>query len=221
MTTAANKVPDIYGKILKIQEEVGAIPKNGIGPSSKGSFKFIKAEDVLDKIHSLLVANGVIVVPTITYSKHEARDQGGRQYITATIAVRYEYISVSDGSSLTTDSVGEGSAIGDDTATRKAATQALKISHLHMFTIPNGEFDDEGYEPPAASAPQQTRAQTATAKAGDPLLAVRTQVKVAAGKKKLASADLNAMGTKIDEDFFNSVPALTQLLGQINSIGGE
>jgi hypothetical protein len=23
----------------------------------------------------------------------------------------------------------------------------LKISHLHTFTIPNSEFDDEGYEP--------------------------------------------------------------------------
>jgi hypothetical protein len=64
-------------------------------------------------------------------------------------------------------SVGEGSDIGSDTATRKAATQALKISHLHTFTIPNSEFDDEGYEPAdrQVTAPAASKASTAVSKA--------------------------------------------------------
>jgi hypothetical protein len=68
-----DKVPAIYGKIAAIQKEVGAIPKNGVGPSQKGGFSYIKAEDILDKIHSLLVEHNVIVVPKIRHTKHDSQ----------------------------------------------------------------------------------------------------------------------------------------------------
>jgi len=163
MTETISAVPAIFGKIATIQKEVGAIPRNGTGPAAKGGFSYIKAEDILDKIHALLVQENVITIPSIKHSKHEVNIVNNRQYINATIEATYTYVAVEDGSSITVTAIGEGSDIGSDTATRKAATQALKISHLHTFTIPNSEFDDEGYEPadkqlptPAQSKPAQT-----------------------------------------------------------------
>lgn len=211
----------IYEKIAAIQKEVGAIEKNGRGPAQKGGFAFIKAEDVLDKIHALLVEHEVIVVPTIKYGKHDVRIDGSRSYISATIEVEYEYIAVEDGSSVITSSVGEGSDIGSDTATRKAATQALKISHLHMFTIPNSEFDDEGYEPPGASAePKSNRAVTKAsqpaAASGNSITKVRALVKAAGTKLGLSPTDINERGNKIDPDFFANVEALEKLLVVLN-----
>jgi len=147
MTENITVVPAIFGKIATIQREVGAIPRNGTGPAAKGGFSYIKAEDILDKIHALLVQENVITIPSIKHTKHEVNVVNNRQYVNATIEATYTYVAVDDGSSMTVTAIGEGSDIGSDTATRKAATQALKISHLHTFTIPNSEFDDEGYEP--------------------------------------------------------------------------
>lgn len=147
MTENIQVVPVIFGKIATIQKEVGAIPRNGTGPAAKGGFSYVKAEDILDKIHSLLVQENVIVVPTLEYTKHETQYVNNRQMVSVAIKAQYKYIAIEDGSYVDVTAIGEGSDIGSDTATRKAATQALKISHLHTFTIPNSEFDDEGYEP--------------------------------------------------------------------------
>lgn len=162
-----NKVGSIFQKIATIQAEVGAIPRAGVGPSAKGSFKYVKAEDILDKIHALLVQENVIVVPTLEYTKHTTEMVNNRQYVSVAITAKYAYVSVDDGSSIVVTAIGEGSDIGSDTATRKAATQALKISHLHTFTIPNSEFDDEGYESQAgrAAAPANTKAAQTISKA--------------------------------------------------------
>lgn len=217
----------IYEKIAAIQEAVGAIPKNGKGPAAKGGFAFIKAEDVLDKVHELLVKNKVIVIPNIQYTKHDTRIDGSRAYITATVSIEYEYIAIEDGSSITTTTVGEGSDIGSDTATRKAATQALKISHLHMFTIPNSEFDDEGYEPVdkggdakqnrAVSQAQNGKVTGTTAQKQTELDKVRALVKAAGSKLGLTPQEINQQGQEIDPDFFASIDHLNALLAKFKA----
>ena len=138
----------IYKKMAEIQKAVGAIEKNGKGPSQKGGFAYIKYEDILDKIHALLVENDVIVVPELTYYNHEVKEASNRQNLYARVEAKYTFVAVEDGSSVTVSSVGEGSDIGSDTATRKAATQVMKIAFLHTFTIPNTDdgllLDNEG-----------------------------------------------------------------------------
>lgn len=170
MTTATIEPASIYRKIALIQKEVGAIEKNGTGPQQKGSFRYIKQEDILDKIHALLVENDVIVIPTITSLKHDVVEANNRMNIYSVVQAVYRYVSVEDGSYIETTSTGEGSDIGSDTATRKAATQAMKIAHLHTFTIPGTDLsldDREGYtnEAPASDAPATPKA-VRTAKSG-------------------------------------------------------
>lgn len=146
----------------------------------------------------------VIVVPTITHTKHEVISNNNRNYIFASVSAQYAYIAVEDGSQIVVTAVGEGSDIGSDTATRKAATQALKISHLHTFTIPNSEFDDEGYEPVAkgetTAAP--SKAQQAIAKASP----VNAEVSKLQGTVReyvangVDAATIKALGEKVTKE---------------------
>jgi len=165
----------IYSKIAKIQQEVGAIEKNGRGPAQKGGFAYIKYEDILDKIHALMVQEGVVVAPELKYYNHEVREANNRQNLYARVEAKYTFIAVEDGSTFTVTSVGEGSDIGSDTATRKAATQVMKIAFLHTFTIPNSDdgvlLDNEGYENEDKTP---AKASTPASKPG-----ARTQTKVA------------------------------------------
>lgn len=226
MATTASKTPAIYAKIAKIQAEVGAIPKTGVGPANKGSFAFIRAEDILDKIHALLVAQDVIVRPTITHTDFVVNRDSGRAYTNATVKAEYEFIAVEDGSTFVVTSVGEGSDIGSDTATRKAATMAMKIAHLHTFTIPNTNelSDDEGYEPTVkaeAAAKASPKAVSAAQKASTPsagadakqenITKLRAAVKVAAAPLNLTATELNDRGAALSSDFFNDPAALKSL----------
>ena len=203
MTTATIEPASIYRKIALIQKEVGAIEKNGTGPQQKGSFRYIKQEDILDKIHALLVENDVIVIPTITSLKHDVVEANNRMNIYSVVQAVYRYISVEDGSYIETTSTGEGSDIGSDTATRKAATQAMKIAHLHTFTIPGTDLsldDREGYanDTPATESPAQPKALR-TAKSGTTTRSPRADEK-ASGDAKAIQADILALVEKHKAD---------------------
>jgi hypothetical protein len=214
----------IYGKMAAIQKGVGAIQKAGVGPSSKGSFSYVKAEDILDKVHSLLVENEVIVVPTLQHTKHEVLTVNNRNYVFATIQAAYEYIAVEDGSSVVVNACGEGSDISSDTATRKAATQALKISHLQTFTIPNNEFDQEGYEPAGAGAPAakpEPRALKTARK--DKVGELQSKVRGFIESGDYASSLVNTIGLRVakelgkDEFDKNDEATLTALVAQLDA----
>jgi hypothetical protein len=213
----------IFQKMAAIQQGVGAIEKAGVGPSSKGSFSYVKAEDILDKVHSLLVEHGVIVVPTLQHTKHEVLTVNNRNYVFATIQAAYEYIAVEDGSSVVVNACGEGSDISSDTATRKAATQALKISHLQTFTIPNNEFDQEGYpvEAPASSAKPEPRALKTARK--DKVGELQAKVRGFIESGDYASSLVNTIGVRVakelgkDEFDKNDETILTALVAQLEA----
>lgn len=145
MTTT--NVPGIYAKLAKIQDEVGTIPKNGRGPSSKGGYEYVKFDDVVQKVRDLFVVEGI--VSTIETLEHNVRIEqvNNRMVVNTSIRVKYTYTDIADGSSVFSIAAGEGSDIGGDTATRKAFTQALKIVLLQTFNIVTGEdVDTDGAE---------------------------------------------------------------------------
>lgn len=190
----------IYEKMAAIQKGVGAIEKAGTGPSNKGSFSYVKAEDILDKVHSLMVEHNVIVLPVLQHTKHEVINVNNRNYVHVTLQAQYEYVAVEDGSSVVVAACGEGSDIGSDTATRKAATQALKISHLQTFTIPNNEFDQEGYEPAAASAPAKTEPRALKNARKDKVGELQAKVRGFIESGDYASSLVNTIGLRVAKE---------------------
>lgn len=170
-----DKVAGIYAKIAKVQADLGNIPKNGVGPSSKGSFEYVKFDDVLLGIRDQFVQVGI--VNTVKTLKHDVNVQlvNNRSVINTSILVEYTYTDVEDGSTFTTVVGGEGSDIGGDTATRKAYTQALKIALLQTFNIVTGEEpDSDGYE--QAEVPTAQGGNAAAAKPESGIDAVRSKI---------------------------------------------
>jgi hypothetical protein len=150
-----DKIPGIYAKIAAVQDEIGAVPKNGRGPSSKGSFEYVKFDDVILGVRDLFVKHSIIVsVETIDHVVN-SNIVGSRSVVNTSVKVRYTYTDIADGSSVATVVGGEGSDIGGDTATRKAYTQALKIALLHTFSIYTGdEPDSDGAAPAEIPVPK-------------------------------------------------------------------
>lgn len=201
------EVPGIYKKIAAIQEGVGAIPMNGVGPAQKGGFAFIKGADLIDGVRREVIKNGVITrVKTL---KHEvnAREVNNRTIINTSVLVSYTYIDIDDGSEFENIVAGEGSDIGSDTATRKSFSQALKINHLQVFNISSNEdVDSDSHAPIELPEPgkveQKAPTKAAEAKAAKEqsvaeIRAVIAEKFIQDPKSPYDSASVNALGKKI------------------------
>lgn len=190
-------VPKIYNAIAAIQAGVGNIPKNGIGPASQGSYKYVKNDDILESISKLMVANNVITRPEITGYELVTREIGAGRLVPLTIVhVRITYISVEDGSEFTVAISAEGADNGDK-AGRKAITQAQKIANLLTFNIATGEPDPDGMDvEPVASRATATQKKIASAGASG-ATAVYNQIKAFLGENGLAGSVANGLGARL------------------------
>lgn len=225
MTTATtSKVPAIFASLHKVHEGVGNIEKNGIGPASKGSFKYVLADDIIQKVHELLVANEVLVKPEMDITREVDRSSG-RAMISVVVTGTLTFISAKDGSEFSVRSVGEGSSIGDDTATRKAVTQFQKIALLQTFSIPTGELDEEGVEL-QASAPAAENPKVAAAKRAAPpkddLGTYRGKVSALAGKLGYASGQINELAADNGlTDAFNDLGQIKKLVDLLETLASD
>jgi len=150
--------PKIYNAIANIQSGVGNIPKNGVGPASQGSYKYVKNDDILESISKLMIENKVITRPNIRRHELVTREIGANRSVAMTVVeLEVTYISLEDGSEFTTVVIAEGADNGDKGG-RKAVTQAQKIANLLTFNIATGEPDPDGIEVvPEASKPSAVR----------------------------------------------------------------
>ena len=86
-------VPAIYTSMLEVQKGIGNIPKNGEMKFGATSYKFLRAEDVQEKINPLLSENNII-----TNAQYGVREsvRGNRDYVYVDLSLTY--ISSLDGS---------------------------------------------------------------------------------------------------------------------------
>ena len=192
-----NAVPKIYQAIANIQAGVGNIPKNGTGPASQGSYKYVKNDDILEAISKQMVANNVITRPEITGYELVTREIGAGRLVPLTIVhVRITYISVEDGSEFTVSVSAEGADNGDK-AGRKAITQAQKIANLLTFNIATGEPDPDGMEVTPV-AQQATPASTKIDKAkAAPASGTFNEIKAFLGENGLSGSVANTLGERL------------------------
>lgn len=193
-------VPKIYPAIAAIQAEVGNIPKNGIGPASQGSYKYIKNDDILEKVSELLVKHNVIVRPRVLDYAITNREIGsGRTAPLTVLTLETTYVSVEDGSEFTVVVSSEGADNGDK-AGRKAMTQAQKMTNLLTFSIATGEPDPDGIDgtPSTHPAQGQTTAAKKIANAkNDEATGIFNEIKAFLGASGLNGSVANAIGSRI------------------------
>lgn len=198
--TAASKaapMPKILQAIANIQAGVGAIPKNGVGPTTQGAYKYIKNDDILEKISALLVENNVIVQPRITKHKLVTREIGANRTVPVVVVeLETTFVAVEDGSTFTVVTCAEGADNGDK-GTRKAVTQAQKIANLLTFSIATGEPDPDG-EDVVPNAPKQTAAAKTVANAKqDEAAGLFNEIKAFLGAQQIPASAANTLGARL------------------------
>ena len=188
------EVPKIYKAIAAIQAGVGNIPKNGIGPASQGSYKYVKNDDILESISKLMIEHKVITKPEILRHELVTREIGANRTVPMTVVdLRVTYISVEDGSEFAVTVSSEGADSGDKGG-RKAVTQAQKIANLLTFNIATGEPDPDGIEvtavPSSATPAQKKIASAATS-------GTYNEIKAFLGSAKLSGSVANVLGERL------------------------
>jgi hypothetical protein len=215
--TNGEAMPKILQAIANIQAGVGAIPKNGVGPASQGSYKYIKNDDILEKISGLLVENNVIVQPRITKHKLVSREIGaGRIVPIVIVELQTTFVHAEDGSTFPVVTCAEGADNGDK-GTRKAVTQAQKIANLLTFSIATGEPDPDG-EDVVPNVPKATAASKKIDDAKKPDAASAfNEIKAFLGANQIPSSAANALGARLSggkpsSEWSNDIAVLKKIL---------
>lgn len=165
MTTeqVENKTPKIYAAIADICEEVQAIGKSH-ETTSGPKYNFRSIDDVINVMHPLLRKHRVFSTAELVRDERTERknERGG----TMTFAVqlwKYTYFA-DDGSSVTSQAMGEGFDSGDKSST-KAQSMAWRIGMCVLFHIPYAELMDseagEQHEVMSENVALERRAQAA------------------------------------------------------------
>ena len=190
------EVPKIYKAIAAIQAGVGNIPKNGVGPASQGSYKYVKNDDILDAISKLMIQHKVITRPEILSYELLSREIGANRTVPMTVVqLRITYVSVEDGSEFSVVVGSEGADNGDKGG-RKAVTQAQKIANLLTFNIATGEPDPDGMDVAPATGATPTQKKIATASATSPTK-IYNEIKAFLGANELAGSVANGIGSRL------------------------
>jgi hypothetical protein len=185
------EVPKIYKAIAAIQAGVGNIPKNGVGPASQGSYKYVKNDDILESISKLMIEHKVITKPEILRHELVTREIGANRTVPMTVVdLRVTYISIEDGSEFAVLVSSEGADNGDKGG-RKAVTQAQKIANLLTFNIATGEPDPDGIEvTPVAKGASAAQAKIQSAANSG----TYNEIKAFLGANGLSGSVANALG---------------------------
>lgn len=190
-------VPKIYSAIANIQAGVGNIPKNGVGPASQGSYKYVKNDDILESISKLMIENKVITRPNIRRHELVTREIGANRFVAMTVVeLEVTYISLEDGSEFTTVVIAEGADNGDKGG-RKAVTQAQKIANLLTFNIATGEPDPDGMEVTAVESKASPAAKKIASASASSASKIHNEIKAFLGANDLPGSVANAIGARI------------------------
>jgi hypothetical protein len=151
-------VPAIYAAMHKVMQGVANIPKSGEMKFGATNYKYLRADDVQEKLNPLLTENGIVV--NAQYTVRDA-EKGNRHWVYVDLDL--SYISTEDGSVFPVVKATGESIAGDDKSVNKALTQAIKNAHRATFQFASGEPEPDDL-PPGTQAPATPRTTPAQAK---------------------------------------------------------
>lgn len=126
----------IYGKIADILKKIEPIAKAQENKNQGYSFRGI--DDVYNELNRHLAEARVFFTSQILNTAREDRATAKNTAITSILTIRWK-IFATDGSFITTETVGEGVDYGGDKASSKAMSAAYKYAFLQLFCIPTQE----------------------------------------------------------------------------------
>ncbi|CAL9605349.1 hypothetical protein SUDANB95_05477 [Actinosynnema sp. ALI-1.44] len=138
MTQPRNRV---LAAVLEVMKGVGVIAKTDV--NSHFGFKFRGIDTVLDRVAPLLQQHGVLTRPELRDLRHFPLGKDGSKVI---VIVAYHFTHAESGEEWTTVVPGEAND-GQDKATSKAMSVALRTALLQALAIATGERDPHAGDP--------------------------------------------------------------------------
>jgi len=169
MATASKQdAPAILQALVGAMKDVGSISKNQRNDQQRYMFRGI--DDVYKAVQPALIANGIIVSPTVRdITREERATKSGGVLINTSCTVDFCFHAAFDGSSITVTTVGEAMDSGDK-STNKAMSAAYKYALFQTLCIPTegGCIDSEkDTHEVAAAKPKPSRKPKTKAEAPD------------------------------------------------------
>lgn len=229
----------IYTKLHAIQSEIGKLRMEGVGPSTQGSYKYLKVDTILENLAPLLEKHGVVMLPKLVelridrkYGQEppveiEPQRWSGRIPTTSIhehVIFDFHFFAIEDGSEFVVRSAGEAKS-NDDKGVNKATRAAQKNALIQTFSIVTGEPDSEAFDrdDETRNEPKQNAAQQKIAKA-------RTSTSRGVTTTEVPPVS-QATTTAVDTDDDSKGPLRTRLrelqgehsltMAQVKFIGGE
>ena len=162
MTTTTEKVGLIYELMPKIMADIPVIGKDRKNTGQGYNFRGI--DDAYNVIHPVLVKHGVFVLAEVIGAPVSTQmpSKSGGTLSCVKVHMRYHF-TARDGSSVASESVGDGMDQGDKAAA-KATSMAFKQCLFQTFSIPTDEPKDAEVDDPepAYVAPTPAPAELVT-----------------------------------------------------------
>lgn len=129
----------IYEAMFSIASEMPSISKEGRNVAQGYSFRGV--DQVFNSLQPIFAKHGVfITTEIIDLHRDERPSKSGGIMAFVTVRARYHFVA-RDGSSVSTESVGEGCDTSDK-ATPKALSISLKYALLETFLVPTSDTKD-------------------------------------------------------------------------------
>lgn len=155
---SAPSVPKIYTALAKANKMIGSVTKSRV--NAQQGFNFRGIDDVYNELHHVLANCEIFIIPEVMSFEVTERVTRSNSTLLFTRATIRHHFTTSDGSSVTTTTVGEAMDSADK-GMNKAMSISLKYALLQLFTIPTREEKDpeaNSYE--LAPNPQAAKAES-------------------------------------------------------------
>jgi len=151
----------IHAAIIAIMRAIGPIAKEL--RNTQQNYNFRGVDQIYNAVYPHLCEYGVYSTSEIMAEKHDNFISNGKTVIHSILTMRFTY-HAEDGSSVSTEVVGEGTDYGGDKASNKAMSVADKYALLQLLKIPTAMVDPdrEGPRTNPDAARQQPRGERVT-----------------------------------------------------------
>lgn len=134
----SEKTPQIGKCIAAVMAAIPAIGKDG--RNKEQNFTFRKLDDILDFLHPVFAANGVVMIPVVKNKTFEkGKTAKGTEYTNCIVDIEYRF-TATDGSFISCEASGEARDYGDKSLS-KACSMALKMALNQTFLIATHEVE--------------------------------------------------------------------------------
>lgn len=147
----------LAGKLLKIFEEMGGVPKKGYNKHQ--SYYYMREVDVMEALKKQLIDNKIIMLTSSKFVDIQKKDGKDKTEFVTTVETTHTFLDTESGDTYSITSVGSGYDSSDKGAS-KAITASFKyaITKTFMISDEGADIENDGVsaQPPVVAAPART-----------------------------------------------------------------